>query len=295
MNKKYVSLLALFITFITPMAKAATISLAFPTNCQRGKTCFIAIDKRTNSTDIILNTEQEMQKGVNVLAAAPGKVVKVNNDYSGDKVSQTQPQDPCGNEVVVQHDNGWVTQYCHLKQNSIAVTPNQQVQNQQILGQVGETGVTVTPKLSFIVLENGIVRNPFQEKLWAKTLAYQPFGLIDMGVTNKPTTLDVTSDTAPKQRQFTIQDKQVVAWVRVYGVQKGDKQRFTFYMPNGKVYFKPQESSITGNYPQWFSTASFGIGRAIPPQYFGDWKVVYELKRGKKVWTKLGESTFSVG
>lgn len=295
MSKTRLFLSTSLLIAVMPMAWAASFSLSFPVNCELGKTCFIALDKNTNSTDVILNTEQEMQKGVNVLAAADGKVIKVVNEYSDDKADESSSSDPCGNEVVIQHDSGWITQYCHLKKNSIAVTPNQEVKNKQILAQIGESGVTSGPKLSFMVLENGTVKDPFQAKLWKQKIAYQPYGVIDMGVTNQPTTLQITSESAPKQQQFTIQDKQVVAWVRVYGVQKGDQQRFTFYMPNGNVYSNPQTTTISGTYPQWFSTASFAIGHAIPPQYFGEWKVTYELKRGKQSWQKLGEASFGVG
>lgn len=299
MMKKKVFLcgLILFSFWLTTRADAANISLNFPVKCQQGKTCYVNFDKKTNSTNVILNTQSEMLKGTNVLAADDGKVIKVvNNMPDADTAEQThQTGDPCGNQVIIQHDNGWVTQYCHLKQGSIDVTPGQQVKNLQTIAQVGESGVTNFPKLGFMVLQNGVPRNPFNPNIWANKIPLNSYGLIDMGLTNQPITLEQASEKPEKKSSFNMQDKQIVAWVRVYGAQKGDQQKLTFYMPSGKVYAKPQESKITDNYPQWFYTAQFAIGTAIPPQYFGKWSVVYQYKRGNNPWKTLGKAEFNLG
>jgi murein DD-endopeptidase MepM/ murein hydrolase activator NlpD len=40
----------------------------------------------------------------------------------------------CGNGVVISHDDGWETQYCHMKKGSISVQDAQCVAMGQILG-----------------------------------------------------------------------------------------------------------------------------------------------------------------
>ncbi|WP_247877773.1 M23 family metallopeptidase [Azospirillum thiophilum] len=50
-----------------------------------------------------------------------------------------------GNAVVVDHGNGWETQYSHLKRGSVAVRPGVRVEAGTVLGQIGLSGRTEFP------------------------------------------------------------------------------------------------------------------------------------------------------
>lgn len=105
--------------------------------------------------------------GTAVIASASGKVVKAGYGvYTG----RSNPEDPYGLAVVIQHDFGYegnplYTVYGHLSQ--IDVVDGQRVETGELLGLVGETGFTTGPHLHFEVRigENRFLttRNP---ELW---------------------------------------------------------------------------------------------------------------------------------
>ncbi len=64
-----------------------------------------------------------------------------------------------GNNVVIDHGNGYRTLYAHL--NSIFVTPGENVTKGQQIGTVGNTGNSTGPHLHFEVLYQGVRRNPY--------------------------------------------------------------------------------------------------------------------------------------
>ena len=70
-------------------------------------------------TDIRVAGRPEMAAGVAVLATAPG-VVRVARDEMADApASNGGPE--AGNAVVLDHGNGWQSQYSHLRQDSVTV------------------------------------------------------------------------------------------------------------------------------------------------------------------------------
>ena len=48
----------------------------------------------------------------------------------------------CGNGVVLVHDDGYQTQYCHLKKGSVAVKKGARVSEGDLLGFIGMSGKT---------------------------------------------------------------------------------------------------------------------------------------------------------
>lgn len=67
----------------------------------------------------------DLRAGVPVYPAAPGTVRSVRDGepdtgYSEETRASIDGKE-CGNGVVVSHGDGWETQYCHLKNGSVAV------------------------------------------------------------------------------------------------------------------------------------------------------------------------------
>lgn len=81
-----------------------------------------------------------------VLSVANGRVVLAANHFFS------------GNSVYIDHGNGLLTEYFHLK--SLGVKPNQTVTKGQKIGTVGETGRTTGPHLHFGVRWHGEKINP---------------------------------------------------------------------------------------------------------------------------------------
>ncbi|MFP4016621.1 MAG: peptidoglycan DD-metalloendopeptidase family protein, partial [Halanaerobiales bacterium] len=70
-----------------------------------------------------------------VMAAADGRVASVfEDDYKGIM-------------VLIEHQNGWITEYGHLQR--AAVAPGQQVGKGEEIGRVGVTGMVSQPSLYF--------------------------------------------------------------------------------------------------------------------------------------------------
>lgn len=124
-----------------------------------------------------------MLMGVDVLAAAGGKVLRtrdgMDDAYLQDEAYDVEGRE-CGNGVVIDHGDGWETQYCHLKKNSIQVAPGDSVEAGSVLGKVGLSGKTEFAHVHFQVTCGGEIVCPFSgarlEKASARGLQKVGFG-----------------------------------------------------------------------------------------------------------------------
>ena len=119
---------------------------ALPIACQPGSDCFVqnyvdhdpstayrdyACGERTydghDGTDFRLRSLVAQRAGVAVLAAADGVVAGVRDGMEDVSIRDTGKDAvkgrECGNGLVLRHADGWETQYCHMAQGSLAVTP----------------------------------------------------------------------------------------------------------------------------------------------------------------------------
>lgn len=85
--------------------------------------------------------------GVPILAADAGYVVMSGRDTWG-----------YGNQVVIDHGNGFKTRYAHLQK--IFVKAGDTVKKNQQIGTMGSTGRSTGPHLHFEVIYGGTLRNP---------------------------------------------------------------------------------------------------------------------------------------
>jgi murein DD-endopeptidase MepM/ murein hydrolase activator NlpD len=85
--------------------------------------------------------------GTPILAADAGYVVAAGRDTWG-----------YGNQVVIDHGNGFKTRYAHLQ--NILVKAGQTVTKNQKIGTMGSTGRSTGPHLHFEVISGGTFRNP---------------------------------------------------------------------------------------------------------------------------------------
>ncbi|MCL2532352.1 MAG: M23 family metallopeptidase [Oscillospiraceae bacterium] len=87
--------------------------------------------------------------GATVVAAAAGTVELIGWHSS------------FGQQVIIDHGNGFRTRYAHLQSNSTSgITRGQQVRAGQPIGRVGRTGNATGPHLHFEVIVNGVPQNP---------------------------------------------------------------------------------------------------------------------------------------
>ena len=93
------------------------------------------------------------RKGDSVLSTADGKVVFVGRkgDY--------------GKTVILKHGGKYQTLYAHLSKYGKAVRKGRWVQQGQIIGYVGNTGLSTSPHLHYELWRNGKRTNPLKLKL----------------------------------------------------------------------------------------------------------------------------------
>ena len=162
------------------------IELSLPLACEPHKTCFIqnyfdddpgdgvrdyscgsaSYDKH-DGIDIRLLSSAAAKAGVPVLASSGGTIkgardgvtdVLLRNNKKLDDIKGRE----CGNGVVIDHGNGWETQYCHMKAGSVSVTKGQVVKSGDKLGEVGFSGLADFAHVHLTVRHNGKAVDPFR-------------------------------------------------------------------------------------------------------------------------------------
>lgn len=299
---------------------AEQFQLDLPVQCEMGKECFIQnyFDHQSGSeykdyrcghltydnhsgTDFRVVDEQSMNRGVLVLAAASGRVLGVRDGEpdipvsvrGNDKVAAKQ----AGNGVVLDHGNGWHTQYSHLKNGSLLLKQGEWVERGQPIGQIGESGNADFPHVDFSVRKNGKAIDPFWPSdtwscdskdppagLWSlaatKSLSYVETAILHVGFSEKaPSRLEAQSGSWGKIR-FLANTPQLVLWAEVMGANAGDRWRIEVYAPNGQKFI-----DSTGDVAGDKAVIVVGAGKSLKSGYWpaGTYQGVFALMRAGKV------------
>jgi murein DD-endopeptidase MepM/ murein hydrolase activator NlpD len=113
-------------------------------------------------TDIGVGGFPGMDAGRDLVAAADGTVVTAVDGFFDRCTTANCPGGGgFGNYVSIDHGGGIMTYYGHMRQNSVAVSPGQQVTCGTYLGQVGSSGRSTGPHLHFDYRINNVRSDPF--------------------------------------------------------------------------------------------------------------------------------------
>lgn len=82
-----------------------------------------------------------------------------------------------GNYLIIRHGNGFTSQYFHLSRFAQNLSSRQRVEQGQVVGYVGSTGLSTGPHLHYALLKNSRFLNPL--KLQSPTVAPLPKQTID--------------------------------------------------------------------------------------------------------------------
>ena len=263
------SVVALALVPLAAPAQAEAPRLVLPIDCTPGEDCVIQnyVDADAGpgiadfacgplsydshqGTDFRLPTVARQREGVEVRAAAPGRVLGLRDEMPDilqgwDGAPRIGGRD-CGNGVTIGHADGWETQYCHMALGSIAVAVGDRVEAGDRLGEVGLSGRSQFPHLHLSLRHDGVAVDPFDpegragcdaaavETLWATPIDYLPGGLLDAGV----------APDAPDWRavqEGTVQgeigrDRPLVLWGFAFGARAGDLMRLALEGPQGPVF-----------------------------------------------------------
>ena len=131
--------------------------LGISTNFMRYAYDFVILDSANNqylgSSD---KDENYFGFGKSVYAIADGKVIYATNKHKDDKAFDVpeilnNPLELYGNCIAIQHKNGAISIYGHLKQNSLKVKLGDNVKSKQMIASVGVSGSSFFPHLHFEV------------------------------------------------------------------------------------------------------------------------------------------------
>lgn len=308
---------ALFFGAMAPAAMAEP-RLALPLDCTPGDTCYVQnyMDRDPGpgardytcaglsydghkGTDFGLPSLARMHQGVEVYAAAPGTVRGTRNDmidkiYTPEEDERINGRD-CGNGVVIDHGDGWETQYCHMRQGSVIVSPGQQVETGTPLGLVGLSGRTQFPHLHISVRRNGDPVDPFtptaeagtcgltgEPTLWADDLGYQPGAVLSAGFsTAVPDYLDIKAGTAAAE-SLRSDAPAIVLWGFAFGGREGDRMALTITGPGGTVF--DSEPALDRDQAMFFRAGGKRLRTPLAP---GDYEGRVRLIRdGQEVSSK---------
>ena len=96
-------------------------------------------------------TDYAAPQGTPIMTTASGKVIETG--YTSGN----------GNYVKIKHDGTYTTQYLHM--SKILVRRGQSVQQGQIIGKVGSTGLATGPHVCYRFWKNGVQVDPLKQKL----------------------------------------------------------------------------------------------------------------------------------
>ena len=262
-----------------PLGPLESQGLDLPLVCRLGETCWVAnyvdVDSteaardfrckgRTynahDGTDFAIRDRAVMEQGVPVTASAPGTVRRVRDGVEDvaltDQASRTRIVGrECGNGVVIDHDGGWQTQYCHLRRGSIRVRVGEQVERGSPLGLVGLSGKTEFPHVHLTVRRNGQVVDPFTgqlqsagcgiegKPLWRVDahVVYEEVALYNAGFSGEKPDVEAVRGGSVQNTSLLPTAPALVLWVDAFGVQSGDLFRFRILGPDGRVILDKEE------------------------------------------------------
>lgn len=267
-------LLCLMATWAAPAVAAdAPVELQFPLDCAPGKTCwfvnYVDLDPSPEvkdyacgtasynghkGTDIAVRDLGVVRAGVGVRAAAPGTVIGVRDgmqdiDFNLAGGAASVKGKECGNGVMLQHAAGWRTQYCHMREGSIAVKQGERVEAGHVLGQVGHSGLAMFPHLHLQVMKEGKVVDPFvglsrkgecgpgEAPLWQaavmKTLPYAATSIYNAGFAGEKPELRAVRDGAHQEIELSRGVSELYVWADIFWVRAGDKLSIAITGPDG--------------------------------------------------------------
>ncbi|MDO8410607.1 MAG: M23 family metallopeptidase [Phenylobacterium sp.] len=289
--------------------------LVLPVDCVLGETCEIQnyVDRDPgpgakdytcasrsyqdhNGVDIRLPDMAAQRAGVAVLAAAPGRVARLRDGVADVSVRTTGVSAvdgvECGNGVVIDHGDGWESQYCHLAQGSVIVTQDAKVRAGQPIARIGLSGQTEYPHLHFTLRKDGQVVDPFapaggevceaKGALWSadlvEALAYKAGAVLNTGFSSGAVSMESIEDAGLPPA--SAHAPALVAYVRAIGLEAGDVQRLKVTGPDGTPLAETTIDPLDGPKAQYMLYA----GRRTPPEGWapGTYTAEYWVERGGK-------------
>lgn len=308
-------LILVLVSFSIATFASSAPKFGLPIDCKLGQDCYImhyvdhdptskVIDfgcgRQTydthNGTDFGIPNLQIMKQGVQVKAIEDGIVLRVRDGVEDNLISNQEDKKAiegkeCGNGIVIKHEDGWESQYCHLKQNSIIVKNGMKVEKGTALGMVGTSGLSSFPHVHLSLRQQGKIVDPFvgitdktgceitKKSLWEKKLDYTPTGLIEAGFASKIPTQQKLWEGQFYNMPIDSKSPQLIFWIHAFGVLENDQESFQLINANNQLIIN-QKKPINKSSRTWMSYAGKNNKSILEK---GTWIGKYELIRNNKI------------
>ncbi len=271
--------LALFALILSACDGDESFELELPIDCVPGETCwavgYMDVDPGPGAKDYLCGNRTadgsedtlfairdiaRMRAGVQVRAAASGVVTAVQTGMRDSDYRKVDPIEiegrECGNGIEIDHGDGWVSHYCHLKRRKLLVREGQVVRAGDPLGYVGMSGKTFLPHLRFGLRREGRAIDPFTGRpkpegssppqcsvaakpLWKdsvqRMMPYRLAMLYNMGIEAHKPSARFARNGGRKRVNSIPRSSQLYLWVDMFYVEKYDSLSFELYGPNGRT------------------------------------------------------------
>jgi murein DD-endopeptidase MepM/ murein hydrolase activator NlpD len=247
-------------------------------------------------TDIRVPDGAAMAQGVEVLAAAPGKVLRLRDEMDDVSIRVTGAEAvedrEAGNSVVIGHGEGWETQYSHLRKDSIVVKPGDTVTAGQPIALIGLSGNTEFTHVHVEVRRGGKRIDPYTgapmgqgcnasaKPLWTDAalaaLAYREDAVFDAGFAAGPADSWIARAGGYAEFALSPDAPALVFWIDVLGHRTGDRQSMRLIGPDDAVMADASDT-VEETRIQWFQF----VGRKRPESGWppGRYRGEYTLTR----------------
>jgi len=204
-----------------------------------------------DGTDFAVKDRKAMEKGVPVRAAAAGTILRMRDGLPDTLMGRSDSGKECGNGLMIDHGEGWQTQYCHLKQGSIKVRSGQIVEAGTIIAAIGQSGQAEFPHLHLTLRHNNKPIDPFTGQLMDKGCTTTPqtgmwtsampdplrnIALYASGfVPGTPDYAHIQGDTSSPAR-LPASSAALSFWSLQFNSRAGDKIHMDITGPDGKIF-----------------------------------------------------------
>ena len=234
-----------------------------PTTGVHDYTCNEASYDGHKGVDFRISSIAGMMAGVSVLAAAPGKVLAIRVGMMDSLVTSQNDfvniqNRECGNGLIVSHDDGWETQYCHMRRGSLQVKPGDIIKRGQVLGVIGLSGNTTFPHIHLGVRHNGKVVDPFTGEtpgneicgttgspLWDASVInnfpYESGQLFVLGFAGQPVSESMLMEKGTMVAPTSRKTEALVFYGMALNLEKGDRLRIKMTGPDGELVNRTTE------------------------------------------------------
>jgi murein DD-endopeptidase MepM/ murein hydrolase activator NlpD len=222
-------------------------------------------------TDIRVPDGAAMARGVQVLAAAPGKVLRLRDEMDDVSIRVTGVDAvrnrEAGNSVIIDHGDGWETQYGHLRKGSIVVKPGDTVAARQPIALIGLSGNTEFTHAHFEVRRGGAPVDPYTgatmgqgceasgTPLWTDaaqaSLPYREYAVFDAGFAAGKAEPSIARAGGYAGFALSVDAPALVFWIDVLGHRVGDRQSMRLTGPDGGVIAEAADT-VDETHVQWF-------------------------------------------